>query len=89
MSAIGTKWTSLVAPHMSAFGGKADIADKPCVSYVTPSPPLDRLSIGSAVDCPADEGGNAMSDIALDQTEEILASDVSDEALETAAGTGD
>ena len=30
-----------------------------------------------------------MSDIALDQTEEILASDVSDEALETAAGTGD
>jgi hypothetical protein len=29
-----------------------------------------------------------MSDIALDQTEEILAYDVSDEALETAAGTG-
>ena len=26
MSAIGTKRTSLVAPHMSAFGGKADIA---------------------------------------------------------------
>ena len=25
MSAIGTKQTSLVAPHMSAFGGKADI----------------------------------------------------------------
>ena len=25
MSAIGTKRTSLVAPHMSAFGGKADI----------------------------------------------------------------
>ena len=46
MSAFGTKWTSLVAPHMSAFGGKADIADKPCVSYVTPSPPLDRLSTG-------------------------------------------
>jgi len=29
-----------------------------------------------------------MSDIALDQTEEILAYEVSDEALETAAGTG-
>jgi hypothetical protein len=26
MSAIGLKRTSLVAPHMSAFGGKADIA---------------------------------------------------------------
>ena len=25
MSAYGTKRTSLVAPHMSAFGGKADI----------------------------------------------------------------
>ena len=29
MSAIGTKRTSLVAPHMSAFGGKADI-DETC-----------------------------------------------------------
>jgi hypothetical protein len=29
MSAIGTKRTSLVAPHMSAFGGKADIAIAP------------------------------------------------------------
>ena len=26
MSAIGTKRTSLVAPHMSAFGSKADMA---------------------------------------------------------------
>jgi hypothetical protein len=26
MSAIGTKRTSLLAPHMSAIGGKADIA---------------------------------------------------------------
>ena len=26
MSAIGTKRTSLFAPHMSALGGKADIA---------------------------------------------------------------
>ena len=25
MSAFGTKRTSLVAPHMSAFGGKADM----------------------------------------------------------------
>ena len=25
MSASGTKRTSLVAPHMSAFGGRADI----------------------------------------------------------------
>jgi hypothetical protein len=29
MSAIGTKQTSLVALHMSAFGGKADIARPP------------------------------------------------------------
>src|SRR5262245_8488855 len=28
MSAIGPKRTSLVAPHMSAFGGKADIRDQ-------------------------------------------------------------
>jgi hypothetical protein len=28
MSAIGPKRTSLVAPHMSAFGGKADMARK-------------------------------------------------------------
>jgi hypothetical protein len=28
MSAIGTKRTSLVALHMSAFGGKADILDR-------------------------------------------------------------
>jgi len=26
MSAIGPKRTSIVAPHMSAFGGKADMA---------------------------------------------------------------
>ena len=29
MSAIGTKRTFLVAPHMSAFGGKADMAIAP------------------------------------------------------------
>jgi len=28
MSAIGPKQTSLVAPHMSAFGGKADIVQR-------------------------------------------------------------
>ena len=28
MSAIGTKRTSLVAPHMSAFGGKADMVGR-------------------------------------------------------------
>ena len=28
MSAIGTKRTSLVAPHMSAFGGRADMAKR-------------------------------------------------------------
>ena len=32
MSAIGTKRTSLVAPHMSAFGGKADMAF--CTAHV-------------------------------------------------------
>ena len=30
MSAIGTKRTSLVAPHMSACGGKADITLRLC-----------------------------------------------------------
>jgi hypothetical protein len=33
MSAIGPKRTSLVAPHMSAFGGKADMRQ---VSLLTP-----------------------------------------------------
>jgi hypothetical protein len=28
MSAFGPKRTSLVAPHMSAFGGKADMTHK-------------------------------------------------------------
>ena len=28
MSAIGTNRTSLVAPHMSAFGGKADMRER-------------------------------------------------------------
>ena len=32
MSAIGTKRTSLVAPHMSAIGGKADMTF--CVANV-------------------------------------------------------
>ena len=32
MSAIGTKRTWVVAPHMSAFGGKADMAF--CAAYV-------------------------------------------------------
>ena len=32
MSAIGTKRTSLFAPHMSAFGGKADMAF--CAAHV-------------------------------------------------------
>jgi hypothetical protein len=31
MSAIGPKRTSLVAPHMSAFGGKADITLRLCI----------------------------------------------------------
>jgi hypothetical protein len=29
MSAFGPKRTSVAAPHMSAFGGKADIAPAP------------------------------------------------------------
>jgi hypothetical protein len=33
MSAIGPKRTSVVAPHMSAFGGKADIALTPHFSW--------------------------------------------------------
>ena len=48
MSAIGTKRTSLVAPHMSAFGGKADMAllhckcplmtQKPDIAAIGPLP---------------------------------------------------
>ena len=34
MSAIGTKRTSLVAPHMSAFGGKADIRLAPITVFI-------------------------------------------------------
>jgi hypothetical protein len=33
MSAIGPKRTSLVAPHMSAFGGKADIVRVPYFAF--------------------------------------------------------
>jgi hypothetical protein len=40
MSAIGPKWTSLVAPHMSAFGGKADMVR----STTFKSFPLERSS---------------------------------------------
>ena len=32
MSAIGTKRTFVIAPHMSAFGGKADMPF--CAAYV-------------------------------------------------------
>ena len=32
LSTIGTKRTSLVAPHMSAFGGKADM--EVCIAHV-------------------------------------------------------
>jgi hypothetical protein len=32
MSAFGPKQTSLAAPHMSAFGGKADMAS--CTAHV-------------------------------------------------------
>jgi hypothetical protein len=41
MSAIGTKRTSRVAPHMSAFGGKADISrtlNELILSYIGPFP---------------------------------------------------
>ena len=38
MSAIGTKRTSLVAPHMSALGGKADITSR---ALLCRSAPLD------------------------------------------------
>src|SRR5262245_12780141 len=35
MSAIGPKRTSLVSPHMSSFGGKADIANRPLPEYTS------------------------------------------------------
>ena len=42
MSAIGTKRTYRVAPHMSAFGGKADIADR------LVAVPLNKVSVAKA-----------------------------------------
>jgi hypothetical protein len=44
MSAIGPKRTSLVALHMSAFGGKADMTS--CVAHVCLGPKAD-LSLHS------------------------------------------
>jgi hypothetical protein len=44
MSAIGPKRTSLVAPHMSALGGKADMA---CCGN-----PLSRSLLGAKRTCP-------------------------------------
>jgi hypothetical protein len=35
MSAIGTKRTSLFAPHMSAIGGKADMSQRPTVFLIS------------------------------------------------------
>ena len=34
MSADGTKWTSLAALHVSAFGGKADITNNPASGHL-------------------------------------------------------
>jgi hypothetical protein len=34
MSAFGTKRTSLVALHVSAFGGRADITEPPAENFV-------------------------------------------------------
>jgi hypothetical protein len=36
MSAYGPKRTSLIAPHMSAFGGKADMAPRRKMSACDP-----------------------------------------------------
>ena len=36
MSAFGTKWTYRLATHMSAIGGKADIAIASQISAMTP-----------------------------------------------------
>ena len=47
MSAYGTKRTSLVAPHMSAFGGKADI-EAACIFYVSNSLANASAKAGSA-----------------------------------------
>ena len=44
MSAIGPKRTSLAAPHMSAFGGKADMTS--CGN------PLSRSQLGAKRTCP-------------------------------------
>jgi hypothetical protein len=47
-SAIGTKRTSLVAPHMSAFGGKADMA-----STIAKCPLMTQSGLSTAVaECP-------------------------------------
>ena len=44
MSAIGTKRTSRVALHMSAFGGKANSPDLPVTSTSGPEPTSDDFS---------------------------------------------
>ena len=45
MSAFGTKRTSLVAPHMSAFGGKADMTFRAAMSAFDPKRTLDAGNI--------------------------------------------
>jgi hypothetical protein len=51
MSAIGPKQTSLVAMHMSAFGGKADIDFvRPC--YVTVDETYGRIKRYWGHQCP-------------------------------------
>jgi len=53
MSAIGPKRTSLVAPHMSALGGKADIAET-----LQPTGPLFHLIVQTQGDPSISKNGS-------------------------------
>ena len=62
MSAIGTKRTSLVAPHMSAFEGKADMLPHRKMSAYDADIGLDRHPVrvtNTAADPSLSSGGNA------------------------------
>jgi hypothetical protein len=49
MSAIGPEQTSLFAPHMSAFGGKADIIQGK--ADIKKCPLMTQSGHGTALDC--------------------------------------
>ncbi len=71
----------LVAPHMSAFGGRHDFLRGSAFAASNPR--------GAGIFFPSQEakGSNVMS-VVIEEAEEILSWDVSDEALEIAGAAG-